>query len=101
MPSGSAICCSSGASSSRSGRGAAARPSRIRTAPTRLIDSAGLKGYRIGGAVVSDKHANFLINEGAATAADLEQLIGHVQAEVERRHGIRLVPEVRIVGEGP
>ena len=67
----------------------------------RLIDSAGLKGFRIGGAVVSDKHANFLINEGAATAADLEQLIGHVQAEVERRHGIRLVPEVRIVGEGP
>jgi UDP-N-acetylmuramate dehydrogenase len=65
----------------------------------RLIDSAGLKGCRVGGAVVSTKHANFLINEGGATAADLEQLIGHVQAEVERRHGVRLVPEVRIVGE--
>lgn len=65
----------------------------------RLIDAAGLKGCRVGGAVVSTKHANFLINEGHATAADLERLIGHVQAEVERRHGVRLVPEVRIVGE--
>jgi UDP-N-acetylmuramate dehydrogenase len=65
----------------------------------RLIDSSGLKGFRIGGAVVSPKHANFLINEGTASAADLERLIGHVQAEVERRHGVRLVPEVRIVGE--
>jgi UDP-N-acetylmuramate dehydrogenase len=65
----------------------------------RLIDAAGLKGWRVGGAVVSTKHANFLINEGSATAADLERLIGHVQAEVERRHGVRLVPEVRIVGE--
>jgi UDP-N-acetylmuramate dehydrogenase len=65
----------------------------------RLIESAGLKGCRIGGAVVSTKHANFLVNEGEASAADIERLIGHVQAEVERRHGIRLVPEVRIVGE--
>ena len=65
----------------------------------KLIDSAGLKGHRIGGAVVSDKHANFILNEGAATAADLEALVGHVQATVERVHGVRLVPEVRIVGE--
>ncbi len=65
----------------------------------RLIETAGLKGHRIGGAVVSAKHANFLINEGSATAADIEQLIGHVQAEVEARHGVRLTPEVRIVGE--
>lgn len=64
-----------------------------------LIDSAGLKGFRIGGAVVSTKHANFLLNEGAASAADIEQLIGHVQAEVERQHGVRLEPECRIVGE--
>ena len=64
-----------------------------------LIETAGLKGTRIGGAVVSQKHANFLVNEGSATAADIERLIGYVQAEVERRHGVRLTPEVRIVGE--
>ncbi len=65
----------------------------------RLIDTAGLKGARIGGAAVSDKHANFIINTGDATAADLEQLIAHVQRVVEQRHGVRLVPEVRVVGE--
>lgn len=65
----------------------------------RLIDSAGLKGFRIGGAAVSDKHANFIINTGDATAADLERLIAHVQRVVEQRHGVRLVPEVRVVGE--
>jgi UDP-N-acetylmuramate dehydrogenase len=64
-----------------------------------LIESAGLKGTRIGGAVVSDLHANFILNEGSATAHDLEQLILHVQATVEKVHGIRLVPEVRVVGE--
>lgn len=67
----------------------------------RLIEVAGLKGLRIGGASVSEKHANFIINHGAATAADIERLIGRVQAEVERVHGIRLTPEVRIVGEAP
>jgi len=65
----------------------------------RLIDTAGLKGYRIGGASVSDKHANFIINHGQATAADLERLIHHVQETVQRVHGIRLNPEVRVVGE--
>jgi UDP-N-acetylmuramate dehydrogenase len=65
----------------------------------RLIEAAGLKGYRIGGAVVSTKHANFLLNEGEASAADLERLIGHVQNEVARQQGVHLVPEVRIVGE--
>jgi UDP-N-acetylmuramate dehydrogenase len=65
----------------------------------RLIDAAGLKGYRIGGASVSDKHANFIINHGEATAADLERLIHHVQETVDRVHGVRLNPEVRIVGE--
>jgi UDP-N-acetylmuramate dehydrogenase len=48
---------------------------------------------------VSEKHANFIINGGGATAADLERLIEHVQQTVERRHGIRLQTEVRIVGE--
>jgi UDP-N-acetylmuramate dehydrogenase len=65
----------------------------------RLIESAGLKGRRIGGAVVSNKHANFLINEGDASAADIENLIELVRAEVERVHGVRLMTEVRIVGE--
>ncbi|HTV52809.1 MAG TPA: UDP-N-acetylmuramate dehydrogenase [Steroidobacteraceae bacterium] len=65
----------------------------------RLIDTAGLKGYRIGDASVSVKHANFIINHGAASAADLERLIRHVQATVERVHGVHLEPEVRIVGE--
>jgi UDP-N-acetylmuramate dehydrogenase len=65
----------------------------------RLIEAAGLKGYRIGDAVVSMKHANFIINEGQARASDLEQLIRHVQATVERTHGVQLEPEVRIVGE--
>lgn len=65
----------------------------------RLIETAGLKGHRIGGARVSLKHANFLINEGEATAADIEQLLLHVQATVERVHGVKLEPEVRIIGE--
>ena len=67
----------------------------------RLIESAGLKGYRLGDASVSVKHANFIINHGAATAAELESLIRHVQATVERVHGVRLATEVRIIGEAP
>ena len=64
----------------------------------RLIEAAGLKGFRIGGASVSEKHANFIINHGQASAADLERLIGHVRETVERVHGVALRPEVRIVG---
>ena len=64
----------------------------------RLIESAGLKGYRIGDASVSDKHANFIINHGQARAEDLERLIGHVRDTVARVHGVALRPEVRIVG---
>ncbi|HTY50808.1 MAG TPA: UDP-N-acetylmuramate dehydrogenase [Steroidobacteraceae bacterium] len=64
----------------------------------RLIEASGLKGHRIGGAQVSEKHANFIVNHGAATAADLERLLLHVQAQVARQHGVQLVPEVRIVG---
>jgi UDP-N-acetylmuramate dehydrogenase len=64
----------------------------------RLIDSAGLKGFRIGDASVSEKHANFIINHGAARAADIEALIAHVRDTVAKVHGITLVPEVRIVG---
>ena len=65
----------------------------------RLIDSAGLKGFRIGGARVSEMHANFIVNDGTATAADIEQLIAHVRQTVEQVHGVKLTPEVRIVGE--
>jgi UDP-N-acetylmuramate dehydrogenase len=65
----------------------------------RLIEAAGLKGFRIGDAVVSEKHANFILNEGSATARDLEQLIMHVRDTVQRVHGVTLVPEVKIVGE--
>jgi UDP-N-acetylmuramate dehydrogenase len=65
----------------------------------RLIETAGLKGFRIGGASVSTKHANFLLNEGEATARDLEQLLLHVQQTVERVHGVHLEPEVRVIGE--
>jgi UDP-N-acetylmuramate dehydrogenase len=53
----------------------------------------------VGDASVSLKHANFIINHGAATAADLEQLVLQVQAQVRARHGIALQPEVRILGE--
>jgi UDP-N-acetylmuramate dehydrogenase len=65
----------------------------------RLIESAGLKDARIGGALVSAKHANFIINDGDATAADIEQLIERVRAEVENASGVRLELEVRVVGE--
>ncbi len=65
----------------------------------RLIESAGLKGSAIGGACVSEKHANFIINTGTATAADIEQLIEKVQQQVAARHGVELRTEVCIVGE--
>jgi UDP-N-acetylmuramate dehydrogenase len=64
----------------------------------RLIEAAGLKGHRIGDASVSHKHANFIVNHGKATAADLERLIAHVRDTVLAVHGIALHPEVRIVG---
>ena len=65
----------------------------------RLIEASGLKGHRIGGARVSEMHANFIVNDGSASAADIEQLIRHVQQAVEQKHGVRLTTEVRIVGE--
>ena len=65
----------------------------------RLIESCGLKGRRIGGAQVSEKHANFIVNVGDATAADIENLINEVRATVEQKTGISLCPEVKIVGE--
>jgi UDP-N-acetylmuramate dehydrogenase len=65
----------------------------------RLIEASGLKGYSIGGAQVSEKHANFIVNLGDATADDIERLIAHMQETVQREHGIALQREVRIIGE--
>lgn len=65
----------------------------------RLIESCGLKGFAIGGAQVSEKHANFIVNQGGATASDIETLIETVQARVQEKHGVELIREVRIVGE--
>ena len=64
-----------------------------------LIEQAGLKGRRVGGAQVSEKHAGFIVNVGDATAADILTLIGVVQDEVEARFGVRLETEVRVLGE--
>lgn len=64
----------------------------------RLVQAAGLKGARQGAAVVSTLHGNFIINEGGAKAADVRKLIEHVQAEVKRRFGADLEPEVEFVG---
>jgi UDP-N-acetylmuramate dehydrogenase len=65
----------------------------------RLIDECGLKGTRIGGALVTPRHANILINAGNATAADVRALITHIQEVVEQRTGYRLEPEIGFIGE--
>ncbi len=64
----------------------------------RLIEASGLKGFAIGGASVSTKHANFIVTGSEATAGDVEALIEHVRETVARLHGVRLQTEVRIVG---
>lgn len=65
----------------------------------RLIEASDLKGFCIGGACVSEKHANFIVNTGQATAADIEALIEHIRNEVSRLHGVTLKTEVCVVGE--
>jgi len=65
----------------------------------RLIEACGLKGFCMGGACVSEKHANFIINSNQATASDIEDLILHVQQQVQQQFGIELKTEVRIIGE--
>ncbi|WP_018756677.1 UDP-N-acetylmuramate dehydrogenase [Paenibacillus terrigena] len=65
----------------------------------RLIQEAGLKGYRVGGAEVSTLHANFIVNTGQATARDVLTLIEEIRQTIQSKYGISLVPEVLVVGE--
>ncbi|MCH3943881.1 MAG: UDP-N-acetylmuramate dehydrogenase [Atopobiaceae bacterium] len=68
----------------------------------KLVTDAGLKGFSVGGAMVSEKHAGFVINAGGASAADVLAVIRHVQDEVLRQFGVSLEPEVRMLGDmGP
>lgn len=64
----------------------------------RLIEASGLKGFRIGDAVISEKHANFIINTGQAKAADIEALIQHIQKTVDKKFNVQLQSEVKIIG---
>lgn len=68
-------------------------------AAARLIEEAGLKGFSIGGARVSERHANFIINESNATANDVQALMIHIQQRVNEKFSIQLEPEVKKVGE--
>ena len=65
----------------------------------KLIMDAGLRGYRVGGAQISEKHCGFVINAGGATAGDVHRLIRDVQEKVKARFGVELEPEVRFLGE--
>ena len=65
----------------------------------RLIEAAGLKGKRVAGAMISKRHANFIVNTGGATASDILALMNLIQQEVKRISGIQLEPEIRILGE--
>jgi UDP-N-acetylmuramate dehydrogenase len=67
----------------------------------RLIDACGLKGLRIGGAQVSPKHANFIVNLGGASADDVLALMAEMRDRVQERFGIELEPEIRVVGRAP
>ena len=65
----------------------------------RLIEAAGLKGRRVGGAMVSEQHANFIVNLGDATAADVKALMDEVSETIWRARAIRLVPEIKLIGD--
>ncbi|MEY2845907.1 MAG: hypothetical protein RL076_1453 [Chloroflexota bacterium] len=65
----------------------------------RLIDAAGLRGYRHGGAMVAEKHANYIVNSGQATSADVLHIMDHVRNEVSRLFDILLEPEVQLLGD--
>jgi len=63
-----------------------------------LIDEAGLKGFRVGGVQVSPLHANYFVNTGTATAADVLKLMDHVRKTVQKKAGVELEPEVKVIG---
>ena len=65
----------------------------------KLIDDAGMKGYSVGDAQVSEKHAGFVVNKGKASAEDVLVLMSRIQAAVKEKFGVDLKPEVRIIGE--
>ncbi len=65
----------------------------------RLIEASGLKGYQIGGAQVSPKHANFIVNVGECTAMDIELLIKHIKDTVLEKQGVALQQEIKVIGE--
>ncbi len=65
----------------------------------RLVEAAGLKGFIIGGAQVSEKHANFIVNVGNATALDIELLIKHMRETVLEKFNVALQQEVKVIGE--
>ena len=71
----------------------------VGTSSGRVVEESGLKGFSIGGAKVSEKHANFIVNTGSATANDIRAVILHVQKRVKERAGIDLKTEVVMVGE--
>jgi UDP-N-acetylmuramate dehydrogenase len=66
----------------------------------RLIEKVGLKGKRLNGAEISAKHANFIVNRGGATAADITALMDMARERVQAQFGIALEPEIRVMGEG-
>ncbi len=67
----------------------------------KLIQDAGLSGYSVGDAQISEKHCGFVINRGHATSEDIYRLMQHVIMKVEREFGVRMEPEVRLLGEFP
>jgi UDP-N-acetylmuramate dehydrogenase len=69
------------------------------TFAAKLIEECGLKGFRVGNAEVSDKHANFIVNLGNASAKDIESIIDHVESEVLNKKGVKLEREVKILGD--
>ncbi|MDR0446750.1 MAG: hypothetical protein LBH17_06985, partial [Oscillospiraceae bacterium] len=64
-----------------------------------LMEECGLKGYSVGGAAVSDKHAGFVVNRGGASFDDMLRLIGHIKNEVFRQSGVEIEPEIKIIGD--